>query len=87
MGFVLAANLGHDHHQSHGSDVSTLPAHVASCDDLKACLLRRIYIVGHKFGLHDFLLNGMSTLLDSQRVCELWFSYWRSAKMSHDRNT
>jgi hypothetical protein len=80
-GRVLATNLSHDHHQSHRSDVSTLPTHVASCDDLEARLLSRVNIIGYEFGLHNFLLDRVPALLDSQSICELWLRCRRSARV------
>jgi hypothetical protein len=71
--YVLAANLRHNDHESSGANVRTLSTHITSSDDLKACLLSRIHIIWDKFGLHDFLLDWMSSLLYSQRVSEMWF--------------
>lgn len=65
---ILAADLRHNDHESNGTDVGALPAHVASSDDLKAGLLSRVYIVGYIFSLQNFFLDWMTALLDSQRV-------------------
>lgn len=81
MGRVLATNLSHDHHQGDRSDVSTLPTHIAACDDLKARLLCRVDVVWYEFGLHDLLLDWVSALLDSQSVCELWLGCRGSARL------
>lgn len=85
--YILAANLSHDHHQSHGSDVSTLSTHVAACDDLKPRLLSRVHIVGNELGLHDFLLDRMPSLLDSQGIRKLWLSLGRVSTKSLHRET
>lgn len=71
---VLATNLSHDCHQSYRSNVSTLPTHVTSRDDLEACLLGGIHVIGYEFGLHNLPLDWVPALLDCQRVCKLWLS-------------
>ena len=71
---VLAADLSHNCHQSHGSDISALATHVATSDDLEPRLLRSIDIVGDEFALHDFLFDRVSPGLDSKRIGELRLS-------------
>lgn len=73
---LLAAYLRHNNHQGNRADICALATHIAACNDLKASLLCGVHIVGHKLSLHDLLLDRVSTLVDGQRVCELWFDYF-----------
>jgi hypothetical protein len=64
LAYILATNVRHDGHQSYRSYICTLPTHVAPCDDLKSCLLSRVHVVWNEFGLHNLLLDWVTSLLD-----------------------
>ena len=69
---ILATYLSHDGHQSYSADVRALSAHVASSDDLEACLLGSVDVVWDELGLHDLFLNWVPSGLDGQSISELW---------------
>ena len=64
--------LSHDLAQCHLFEVGGLATHIGSSDNDKVAALRDIAIVGHRLLASDVLQNGVTALLDGQRVCELW---------------
>lgn len=75
-GFLLTY-LSHDLTQRHLFEVGGFAAHVGSSDDDKVAALGDEAIVRYRLLSSHSLQNGMTTLLDGQRVCELW-THWQT---------
>lgn len=62
--------LSHDLAECHLFEVGGLAAHVGPCDDDKVAALGDVAVVGNGLLARDALQDGVTTLLDSQGVCE-----------------
>lgn len=74
---MLLTYLGHDLTQRHLFEIRRLPAHVGPRDDDEVAPVGDVAVVGNQLLSTHPLQNGVTTLLDGQRVCELW-THWQT---------
>lgn len=68
--------LSHDLTQRHLFEVGGLAAHVGSSDDDEVAALGDEAVVGDGLLSDHLLQDGVTTLLDGQRICELG-AHWQ----------
>lgn len=82
---MLLTYLSHDLTQRHLLEVGGFAAHVGSSDDDKVAALGDVAIVRYGLLSNNPLQNGVTTLLDGQRVCELW-AHWQTQQKEKEQS-
>lgn len=69
---MLLTYLSHDLTQRHLFEVGGFPAHVGPGDDDEVAAFGDVAIVRHRQLASHPLQDRVTTLLDSQGICEIW---------------